>query len=318
MRLRTFLAALAVAALALPITPARATEPVETLVTFDAGAGELPEGIAVDKRGNVYVSLIAPVAEIRKITPSGEQSTLVDLGVGGNGPLGLAVDARGNVYAAVATFDPATQGVYRVTPDGSATRLPGTGAIGFPNGLVFDDRGTLYVTDSSAGAVWRIPSGGSAELWIRDPLLEGTGELGIGVPIGANGIAFRAPNEIVVGNTELGTLVGVPILPNGGAGEATVIVDDPAIFGIDGLAVDVRGAIYACVIAQSTIVRADGDSVETLADADDGINQASSIAFGQGIRDRKSLFGVNFGIFSPAPTPSLFRIAVGVPGAPQP
>jgi hypothetical protein len=31
-----------------------------------------------------------------------------------------------------------------------------------------------------------------------------------------------------------------------------------------------------------------------------------------------NLFGVNFGVFSPAPTPSLFKIAIGVPGAPLP
>jgi sugar lactone lactonase YvrE len=317
MRVRTFLAALTIAALLLPSAPARAAD-IETLVTFDAGAGELPEGVAVDKRGNIYVSLIAPVSEIRKITRDGEQSTLVDLGLGGNGPLGLAVDARGTVYAAAATFDPATQGVYRITADGSATRLPGTGSIAFANGLTFDQRGNLYVTDSSAGAVWRIPRGGSAEVWIQDPLLEGTGAFGLGIPIGANGITFRTPKEIVVGNTERGTLVSVPILPNGSAGEPEVIVEDAAIFGVDGLAVDVHGTVYAAVIAQSTIVRVEGNSIETLADADDGINQASSIAFGQGIRDRKSLFGVNFGIFSPAPTPSLFRLPVGVPGAPQP
>jgi hypothetical protein len=43
-----------------------------------------------------------------------------------------------------------------------------------------------------------------------------------------------------------------------------------------------------------------------------------SIVFGQGIRDRMSLFGVNFGIFSPEPTPSSFQLPVGVPGAPAP
>jgi sugar lactone lactonase YvrE len=315
MRLRAFLATIAVTALLLPVAPAHAAE-VETLVSFDLGAGELPEGVAVDHRGNIFVSLTAPVSEIRKIAPGGEQTTLVDLGIGGFGPLGLAVDARGNVYAAASSFDPATQGVYRITPDGTATRLPGTEAIAFPNGLAFDQRGNLYVADST-GVVWRIPRGGEAEVWSDDPLLVGDGSAGAGVPIGANGITYRT-NEIVVGNTDLATLLSIPILPNGSAGDVTVIAEDPAIFGIDGLTVDVRGAIYACVIAQSTIVRIDGDGIETLADADDGIVGASSIAFGQGRRDHRSLYGVNFGVFSPQPMPSLFRLPVGVPGAPQP
>jgi sugar lactone lactonase YvrE len=306
---------MAVTALLLPTPVAQAVE-IETLVTFDLGAGELPEGVAIDHRGTVFVSLTAPVSEIRQIAPDGEQTTLVDLGLGGFGPLGLAVDARGNVYAAAATFDPATQGVYRITADGTATRLPGTESIAFPNGLAFDQRGNLYVADST-GAVWRIPRGGGAEVWSDDPLLLGDGSAGAGVPIGANGITYRK-KEIVVGNTDLGTLVSIPVLRGGAAGDATVIADDPALFGIDGLTVDVHGTIYACVIAQSTIVRIGGDGIETLADADDGIVGASSIAFGQGRRERKSLYGVNFGVFSPVPKPSLFRLPVGVPGAPQP
>ena len=316
MRPRTLLAAaLTVTALLIPAAPAHAAD-VETLVSFDVNAGEAPEGIAIDKRGDIFVSLTAPVSEIRKVSPDGEMTTLADLGLGGFGPLGLAVDAQGNVYAAAASFDPDTQGVYRITPDGTATRLPGTGAIAFPNGLAFDQRGNLYVADST-GAVWRIPRGGSAELWSDDPLLVGDGSAGAGVPIGANGITYRT-NEIVVGNSDLGTLISIPILPDGSAGEATVLFDDPAIFGIDGLTVDAHGTIYACVIVQSTVVRIHGDDVETLADADDGITSASSIVFGQGPRDHRSLYGVNFGIFSPQPMPSVWRLPVGVPGAPQP
>jgi sugar lactone lactonase YvrE len=296
---------------------ASASGHVDVVVSFDADAGELPEGVAVDKRGNVYVSLIAPVSEIRKISPSGEQSVLVDLGVGGFGPLGLAVDAKGSVYAGVVTFDPATQGVYRVTRDGTASRLPGTQAIGFANGLAFDQRGNLYVTDTIEGAVWRIPRHGAAELWVKDPLLVGTGAFGTGFPVGANGITYRS-RELIVSNTERATLVRIPIRPKGGAGTPEVIVRDEALFGADGLTVDVHGAIYAAVIAQSTIVRVRGDAIETIADASDGLNEASSLAFGTGRSERQNLFAVNFGVFSATPTPALLRVRVGVPGAPQP
>jgi sugar lactone lactonase YvrE len=223
MRLRTVLATIAVSLLH-PIAPAHAAE-IETLVSFDLGAGELPEGVAVDHRGNIFVSLTAPVSEIRKVAPSGAQTTLVDLGLGGFGPLGLAMDAQGNVYVAAASFEPATQDVYRVTPDGTATRLPDTGAIAFPNGIAFDQRGNIFVS-------------------------------------------LTAPVSEI--RTDLGTLVSIPVRPDGSAGEASVIVEDPAILGIDGLTVDAHGTIYACVIVQSTVVRIQGDDVVTLADADDG------------------------------------------------
>jgi sugar lactone lactonase YvrE len=316
MRLRTILAALTVASLALPITPARAAGPVETVVTFDLGAGELPVGAAVDGHDNVYVSLTAPVSEIRKITPSGDQSTFASFDVGGFGPLGLAVGAGGDVFVAVASFDPATQGVYRVRADGTATRLPGTEAISFPNDLVFDRRGNLFVTDTAGGAVWRISPGGSAELWIQDPLLQGTGELGAGVPLGANGIALTLrQHAIIVSNTELGTLLRIRIRRNGTAGEIHVAAEDPALFGIDGIALARSGAVFAAVNAQSTIVRVGRNGITTIADAEDGINGPSAVAFGRR-SDRRNIFVVNFGVFSPAPTPALLKIPVGVAGAP--
>lgn len=316
MRLRTILAALTVAALALPITPARAAD-VETVVSFDLSSGELPEGLAIDKRDNAYVSLIAPVSEIRKITPSGDQSTFASFDVGGFGPLGMAIDAAGTVYVAVASTDPANQGVYSVRADGAATRLPGTEALTFPNGLAFDRRGNLFVTDAAFGAVWRIPRGGSAELWLHDPLLVGTGALGAGVPIGANGIAVDG-NGVIVANTEKATLVRIPILRNGAAGEPEVVAGDPALLGIDGITLDVHGAVYAAINAQNAIVRVDGEAITTIAGVGDGINGVSSVSFGTAMGDRMNLFGVNFGVFSPAPTPSLFKVAVGVSGRPLP
>ena len=40
------------------------------------------------------------------------------------------------------------QGVYQVSPDGQAVRLPGTEQIVFPNSLAFDSEGNLFVTES--------------------------------------------------------------------------------------------------------------------------------------------------------------------------
>ena len=67
-------------------------------IPFDLAQGELPEGVAVDKVGNVYVSLDTPRGEIRKFAPDGEESVLIEFG--NTGALGMAVDAQGNVYVA--------------------------------------------------------------------------------------------------------------------------------------------------------------------------------------------------------------------------
>lgn len=297
---------------------AQAATTIQTVVAFDPGAGEFPEGVAVDETGDVYVSLIQPVGEVQVIEPSGERSVFADFDVPGFGPLGLAVDAPGHLYVAVASFDAATQGVYRVRPDGTSERLAGTGGILFPNGVALDTRGNVYATDSILGAVWRIPPRGTAELWFQDPLLEGTGEAGLGFPIGANGIAVRH-NQVIVANTEGARIVRIPVEPDGSPGDPEVFAEGSSLFGADGIALGVHGSVYVAVNPQSTLLRVDGDgSVTTLATSGDGLDNPASLAFGTGRGDRKSLFVTNFAIFSASPTPALLEVAVGEPGQPIP
>jgi sugar lactone lactonase YvrE len=301
---------------------ATASSTVEVLVSFNPAAGELPEGLAVDKTGNIYLSF-TPIGKILEIRPDGSRSPLATLPTGGGfGPTGLAVDAPGNLYAADVTDNPATRGVYRIGRDGTVLRLPGSGAITFPNGLAFDQRGNLYVTDSALGAVWRFArGGGAAELWIQNPLLAGTGALGLGFPLGANGIAYRNGNLFVT-NTEGAQLARIPVRPDGSAGTPELVVHDAALFGADGLALDVHGNFFVAVSGQSTLLRisADGGPITTLATAADGLDFDSSLAFGTGRGDRKALFLVNFALFDPPATahPALLRLGVGVPGMPLP
>lgn len=304
--------ALALAALLVPAAVAGAAVDIEPVVVYDPAAGELPEGVAIDKRGDVFVSL-NPLGQVRKVGRDGSQSTLATLP---GEVVGLAVDAPGNVLVAVASFDPATSGVYRIARDGTFARLPGTGAIVFPNGIAFDKVGNVYVTDTVLGAVWRVPArGGQAEVWFQSPLLEGSGVFDFGFPLGANGIAFRH-NELVVSNTEGARLVRIPIERDGSAGAAAILAEGPALLAVDGIAFDVHGNVWAAVIAQSTIVRVSpqGD-VTTVATAADGLDWVSSISFGK----NGDLWAVNFAIGPPGgPGPALLRLDVGVKGQPVP
>jgi sugar lactone lactonase YvrE len=234
----------------------------------------------------------------------------------GNGPIGMAVDAPGNVYVATATFDPATSGVYKIARDGSFTRLPGTGAIAFPNGVALDKNGDVYVTDTIGGAVWRVPGNGSpATKWFESPLLVGDGSFGLGFPLGANGIAYRQ-NELVVGNTEKARLVRIPINPDGSAGTASILAEGLALLGVDGITFDVHGNVWACVIAQSTIVSVSpSGGITTIATAADGLDWASSLAFGK----NTDLWVVNFAIGPPGgPGPAVLLLDAGVKGQPLP
>jgi hypothetical protein len=124
--------AVLVAAAALPVSVAGAAVSATVVVDLDPALGELPEGVAVDKRGDVFFS-VSPLGQVRKLDRDGSVSLLAQVVQpgSGNGTIGLAVDAPGNVYVAAATFDPATSGVYKIARDGSFARLPGTGAIAF-------------------------------------------------------------------------------------------------------------------------------------------------------------------------------------------
>ena len=70
--MRIFLA-IAAAALLVPAAVAGAAVESVVVVDYDLAAGEQPEGVAVDKRGDVYVSL-APLGQVWRIDRDGTET----------------------------------------------------------------------------------------------------------------------------------------------------------------------------------------------------------------------------------------------------
>jgi len=320
-----------------------------------APAGTFPEfiplpnatrGVAVDKIGNVFVSVgVAGTGgehvQILKFTPYGVGPSFVaDVGQGTIG--GLMATANGDLYVALAAG--LDRGVWRIARGSQIELVPGSNQIFFANGLAFDDRGTLYVTESVSmgpygpgqGGIWRIPRGGEAELWLRDALLSGTGALKQPVPIGANGIAYYHGN-LYVTNTEKGTVMRIPILKDGSAGvpdvwalqevpESLPPLRDmfPVVMG-DGIALDVHGNLYVAVLTRSAVVRINAQdlSQETVAAFQIApysvpfapLDFPASLFFGTGKGERTSLFVTNLGMGKWA-GPGLVKIDAGVPGDP--
>jgi sugar lactone lactonase YvrE len=139
-----------------------------------------PQGIAIDKDGNLYVT-DSNIQKVRKITPDSVVSTYAGTGVLGytngssanatfNGPIGLTIDADGNVYVSesgnnairkitkngfVSTFAGSITG-----DDGSADGT-GTNATFFnPTGLAMDIQGNMYVADLDNHKIRKITPGG--------------------------------------------------------------------------------------------------------------------------------------------------------------
>lgn len=292
---------------------------------------DLPEGVAVDNRGNVYVSML-PTGEIKKMSPNGQWSTVARLNPGRDGLLvALTLSASGDIYVPLAANveDPAadTKGVWRIRPDGATQLVAALPQSGLPNQLAFAKTGDLYVSDSALGVIWRISRAGQVSKWLDHPLLRGNEQacpdIALPLSVGVNGLAFGPGGDLYAANTDTGNIVRIPIHPKTGQpGTPTVAAGGCAWKGADGIAFDVQDNLYAALNGQNRLVRMSwmGD-VETLATAADGLDFPTNIAFGTTRGDQTSLYLVNLAFPSVAAgnaKPSLLRLDVGIPGRPLP
>jgi sugar lactone lactonase YvrE len=285
---------------------------------------DMPEGIAVDSRGHIFVSnrrlengkRVCEILEIARDGTVGVFATL-DPAVEDSfaaGVTGLAFDARGDLYAALSSFKTRTHGVWRIRRNGDAERLAGSRRMAFANALAFDLQGNLYVTDSIDGAVWRFPRQGRGRVWSRHPLLAPDGL------IGANGIAFVPPNSLYVANTDRALIARIQIKADGEAAEPEIAASGFELLTIDGLAADGRGMLHAVIAASvafgtAPLVRVNPDTGEIVSSEASAaaFDLPTSLALGRGPLDHKSVFVVNSGIFPegrPETAPGIIRVGV--------
>jgi sugar lactone lactonase YvrE len=291
---------------------------LEVVATFDQAAGETPEDVYVDYAGNKFVAL-AEKGEIRKIDAHGHQSTLATLPVGPrftfcSGFYGIAGamtgDILGNLYVSVASCDPASRGIWRVSPKGKVKQLTTLPADSFPNGIVLH-RNKLYIADSNLGLIWKMPvTGGTASVWVEDEsLLRADPPGGF---TGANGLQIFG-GEMYTANTDRKTIVSIPIYPNGSAGQPQIYANTPV--GVDDFAFDAFGNIYGASFFDQVIrIRPNGQSDVVV---EVGVLEGpTSVAFGRTLGDFFDIYisSASFTGFSAKVAPNLTKFRVGVPG----
>ena len=140
-----------------------------------------PQGVAVDKAGNLYVT-DTNNQTVRKISSAGVVTTLAGTaGITGSAdgtgreaqfdlPSGIAVDGSGNVYVA----DSNNQTIRKITPAGAVTTLAGGAGIhgsadgigsaarfSNPQGVAVDNSGNVYVADTNNQTIRKITASGA-------------------------------------------------------------------------------------------------------------------------------------------------------------
>jgi sugar lactone lactonase YvrE len=226
--------------------------------------GAFAESMAPDGHGGMIVSVTTwgpedmtgpHMGQLWRVRSDGTKSEFgppIDLSPFGM-LTGAAVDDHGQVFVGVFNFaaendvpvaeDPES-GVLKVTAD-RVERWMTLPEISMPNELVAH-AGSLYVTDSQNGFVWKGSTSRQtvpAAPWFASALLapvSGMGANGITVGMGA----------LYVSSYDRGLILRIPVGSGQASGAARVLVEDRQLIGADGVALDHRGRLWVAVSGQ--------------------------------------------------------------------
>jgi sugar lactone lactonase YvrE len=299
--------------------------PVSVVVSFDPAQAQLPESMTADDDGNLYASnLSGAVQHIDPATQSFTTVATIPLPVGG-ALTGIKVGPDGLIYVASASFSPSPDAafIWRVSAQtGSVELFSSLDATGFPNDLAFQDDGTLLVTDPFLGLIWQIDQAGHPTVFLSDPLFFGNPAApAFGIhDFGVDGIAFdRNKRNLFVANVDFGRVMQIAL--DGKDGPAiSIVAEDPALVGVDGIAIDRRGTIFCAVNTQDRLATVDSRGTISVLTEGPPLDGPSSFAFGTGQDDKKTLYVANFAItrFLTGQTahPGILSLPAQVPGLP--
>ena len=250
------------------------------LVHFSLAAGQQPENIALEPDGTADLTF-AFTGQVVRVTRDGQIRPLAALPgapPGAAAPIlgapftgGIVIAPGGTRYVNYSTGTAALTGIWRLRSGTAPARIAALPTASLANGLAMDNDQNLYVADSALGIIWRVPAdGGTPVAWAAGPQLAPAGFLG------ANGIKVH-DDAVWVTNTDRGTLLRIPVTPDGAAGPIQTVATGLA--GIDDLAFTGQDSILAALNTPSelALIRPDGTHAIVLTAAD-GLSNPTSVA----------------------------------------
>ncbi len=285
--------------------------PVHEVTRFKPG--EFPEGLIDDGEGGLLLTMLFD-NKILSVTPDGQISTYATLPFTSDpatqqGAMCLAKDKGGAIYLTVHSKTPEEHGLWRLGADGVANPVGIMPQSSIPNGLDVDDKGRVYIADSS-GAVWQWrPGDAEAAPWVDSGLVQRRPFIG-NLP-GPNGLKVK-DNYVYVAVSDTSAFVRIPIRKNGRPGEAELIANGAPG---DDFAIDADGAAYLTTHPFNSVIKVTREGVEeVVADAEDGVIGPTSAALLE-TPDGTALYVVtDGGLYAPVPgvdiIPKLVRIDI--------
>ena len=295
---KTLFAALALATLAGCANLPSAPPSVSLLVDLDPASVDrtvIVENLTADRSGVLYTSdrvsgnvlridprdprpVVVGRLEARQVN---NQSTPANAS-------GMAFTAQGDLLVVAASFgevlrlraaelDPARPGIAQTF----ATGIPGA------NGLALDAQGQAYVAGGPSGTIFRVgPGGGAAQPVAQIERFSRTLPDGrTQQAIVANGLAFDAQGVLHVADTARGAIWKVSIGADAKAAAPTLLVQNPALEGADGIAFDPRGTLWVAANELNALVTVapDGQVTTPLSNGNAGpLEFPSGIVFAGG------------------------------------
>jgi hypothetical protein len=268
-------------AFAAPAIPASASSfPVtcaRVVAHFDIAALQQPENITLEPDGDADVTF-AYARQVARVTPRGKVTILATLPAATSGTSavsGIVRTSDGTLYVNYIDIGGTGSGIWRINGNGSAEQVVALPDAGFLNGLALDPgTGALFAVDSFGGTVLKVwPRTGKAEVWASGQDLQPTAPGGFGV----NGLKVH-DGSVWVSNSSQGTLLRIPMLPDGTAGPTVVAATGLA--SIDDFSFTGHGDTLLAAqpgLNQVDLITPDGVSRAVLTTAD-GLSGPSSVA----------------------------------------